>query len=522
MAARVDPLAPSAAESRRSRRLPRPVRVPESLLALAAFGLALCLFYAGVLFQQRTLLPLAAVPGVPALRAATNGFSDAYRVDRAASVWQLTPWAREVARAYAEGRLPLWNAHQGFGAPFAANAQSGAFDLLRLPVFLHPSAETWDAYYLARVLLGLAATYLFARRVGLGPTARIVAALAYVFSGFMLMQGNTLKTEIYFLLPLLLWAIERVLGGHWRGGLAAVAILVALATLAGHPEATFLTFAYAASYAAWRLVGRARAAGAWRATAAPAGLLALGWGVGLGLAAPMTLPLAEYLGQAFTTHSPERALGLRAWPPEHLAWLGMPHLPGLPSDDALHGNWAGVWDYCGTAVLLLAVLGLPWRGRATPRGVERFALGAALLVGAKLFGVPGVNELGRLPLFDIVHLQKYGAPLLTFSLALLAGVGAQRVDGGQARGRAALVVLGAFAAYLALALWLAQPLLAQLPAAHVVRNLGLAALVAGLLAGLVALPRRLPGAPRDLPRGPRLPSALAGAGCCALVAGELF
>ena len=60
-----------------------------------------------------------------------NGYL--YRLDAGASAWVTEPQARQVGRSLRSGRFPLWNPHEGFGAPLLANAQSGGFDLFRLP-----------------------------------------------------------------------------------------------------------------------------------------------------------------------------------------------------------------------------------------------------------------------------------------------------------------------------------------------------------------------------------------------------
>src|SRR5439155_23999335 len=127
--------------------------------------------------------------------------------------------------------------------------------------------------------------------------------------------------------------------------------------------------------------------------------------------------------------------------------------------------------FVGATVLLLALVGVLSLGRGLPGTVGRFALGAALLVGAKLFGVPGFNELGRLPLLNLTTILTFAAPLLAFSLVLLAGLAWHAASVAQVSVRRASLALGLFAAYLGLSTWLAWPALAQAGLGHALSTL---------------------------------------------------
>ena len=457
----------------------------EALLVCFFCAVLLCLFYFEVVFENRTFLPIG-VPAEVMGPAPPWQFSgvvrqNPYRLDAGGSAWQLEPWARIVADSYSNRLLPLWNPHQFFGTPLAGDAQPGAFDVLRLPAMLSDTAWGWDLYYLSQSALCLVLTYVFARSVGFRVEAALLAAAAYAFSGFMFIRGNMHYAEIYHLLPAILWGTERIVRGAVRSGVVIVAVAVAMTVYVGMPEVTLLAFLYAASFGAFRVGWLAIARrSAWFAVHRGL-LLAISWVGGLGLAAPMVAPLIEYVGQSYSIHPPERGLGLLYLPLRTLSYIGVPFINGLPTQP-LTGS-ASIMpldDYSGAAVLMLAIVGtvaLPYLGSL--RATATFALASALLWGAKLFGVPGIAQLGGLPLLVQTLTYIFGTPLLSFSLVLLAGAGVHALAQRLVSVRAATVAGFVFIAYIALAVRLNWQTLLTAGVQHLFGTVGLA-LVAGV------------------------------------------
>jgi Bacterial membrane protein YfhO len=516
MSALASPSRASAAPRHRAIPAPGGARAREALVVGLLFAALVCLFYYEVVFLNRTFLPF----GYPAEilgPAPPWGFAGTvrkeiadFRLDSGGSAWQLEPWARAVAASYAAGTLPLWNPHQFFGTPLAGDAQPGAFDLFRLPAVLTTHGWAWDVYYLAQSALGLTLTYAFARSVGFRPQASFLVSVAYTFCGFFFIRGNMHYVEIYHLLPGILWGTERVVRGHARSGIALVAGGIALTLFAGFPEATLMTFLYAASYGAFRVGWAAVERRSWGLAARRLAALAVAWLGGVGLAAPLVVPLFEYLGLSFNIHPPERQLGLVSLPLRALGFIGVPYIAGLPSKPIVAAAGYTVDDYSGAAVLLLAIIGIASLGRLGPlRPVVVFALLSVIIWGAKLYGVPGVERVGGLPLLAQTLIYIFASPLLSLSLALLGGAGVQAImSGGPSRRVAtiALVVLGLYLGLAAALNW--QPLTAD-GASHVAATLGLAT-GAGLLAWLVAVTARARG------------GLVAASACCLVVVGELF
>lgn len=442
----------------------------------------LCLFYFEVIFENRTFLPFG-YPGEVMGGAPPWGFQgtvrpNPYRLDSGGSAWQLEPWARIVADSYSRGDLPLWNPHQFFGTPLAGDAQPGAFDVLRLPALITDHAWGWDVYYLSQSALCLMLTYIFGRSVGFRAEAAFLTAAAYTFSGFMFIRGNMHYAEIYHLLPGLLWGMERVIRGALRSGLVSMAITIAMITLAGMPEVMLLVFLYAASFGAFRVAwdGLARHSGWFVAHRAL--LLLAAWVTGIALAAPMLVPLFEYIRQSFSIHPPERGLGLLHLPLRALSYIGVPYINGLPAQPLSPNTLQPVDDYSGAAVVLLALLGLVCLrrlGGSRPGPVVCFALASSVVWGAKLFGVPGITELGRLPLLAQTLIYIFGMPCLSFSIAVLAGAGVQALSSRLVDRRQAALAGLLFLGYLALAARLNWGVLLSVGPRHALATVGLAA-----------------------------------------------
>jgi hypothetical protein len=154
----------------------------------------------------------------------------------------------------------------------------------------------------------------------------------------------------------------------------------------------------------------------------------------------------------------------------------------------LRGQLITVDDYSGATVLLLAIVGALSLGRVgKPRPVVVFALASVLVWGAKLYGAPGVNELGRLPLLVQTLIYIFGTPLLSFSLVLLCAAGVQVVLTHRIGFKTALAAACVFAGYAVFASLLNRPALEQAGLRHALSTLGLAVVAGGAVLLCVAL-----------------------------------
>jgi hypothetical protein len=486
----------------------------ETLTVIAVLAAVTCLFYYEVVFLGRTILPLE-TPAVMGSQA-PYGFDgtlrrDLYRLDRGASTWQHEPWLRKVNDDYRAGRFPLWIDTQGFGAPLLGNPQTGGFDVFRLPLIMSGSALVWDFYYLARTFLGAVATYLFARYVGFATPARYFLAIAYIFSGHFFLLGNNLAVEAYFLLPVILLGTELLLGDHPRLGFALTAVAVALNLLIGMPEVSLAVFLLCAAYAAYHLLFRApdlRTDGAWVTRTA---LLIGAWIIGFALAAPVLLPLVEFLAHGAVGTPRRETLGLNSVPLPYLASLYMPYLNGLPVYPIVSPPLYALQTYVGATVLALALYGLLPVRMPLSRRLAPFAALAVLLLLAKTVGMPGINELGRLPALKVTRFPIWFGPITGFCLALLASLAVHRLSTSPERPSRAVAALIAaiWVLLVALGVYANWDSVSLVPSGYVWFAVGVASLSA---IGVWVITHF----------GPTRSPMLRGVACCVVLVGELF
>jgi hypothetical protein len=391
--------------------------------------------FSPVLFAGRTLSGAAKTYG-------TNGgapFPGQPRIDTThiqpdigASSWALEPWAEVTHRAYAAGEAPLWNPYQGAGSPLAANMQSAAFDPLLSAVNLHPTPLTWDLSIIGAFLLGAAAAYLFGRVLGMHVVPAVATSAAFSLSGWFFLYSNNGWSRSYVYLPLLFLLVELVLRSRRLLPVLALGVAVAGNIYVGMPEASLLVLGSTAAYAGARLVQERRR------TALRVSLARLGGAGLLGalLAAPLVLLFLQYEPLSFNVHKPELARGSATDPQWGLLnWL-VPYFQEPPA--AVRGS---VRNWFGVAVGIAALAGMSGRTETKRLHAWLFAvLGAAVLL--KVYEVPVLDRVGRLPVVRQVVFPVFAPAVASFAFAVLAGIGVHVLWSRDLRRRRFLTLLG--------------------------------------------------------------------------------
>jgi hypothetical protein len=289
----------------------------------------------------------------------------------------------------------------------------------------------------AIVRLGVAGfgTYLLARRYALGVVAALVAAISFMFCGFLVVWLQHPHVNVAVWLPTLILLIELFLQDTTMGArirhVALLAIVIGVQFTGGHIETSVNVLFFAAIYGCVRGYQLLVPAPVARRTklarlAFPAVALALG----AGLAAAQLLPFLEWLPlsaelrrRAAEVHPLSDlgfwrevlALPLLVFPNlyNNPTWPG-PYRSFLP-----WGNYNEQVLYVGIVTLLLAILGVVARARGSL--VRCWAFIALLSLGMA-FRLPGLDLLNRLPALSLCHPSRLRL-VTSFSLCVLAGFG---------------------------------------------------------------------------------------------------
>ncbi|MGH2621850.1 MAG: YfhO family protein [Anaerolineales bacterium] len=401
---------------------------------------------------RRNLLPWLPLVGGPALT-----FGPALIQGRAlfwgAPLLQFTPWRTAAKQMLLSGHFPLWNPWLGLGAPLLANYQSA---LLYPPNWILMFLDVaWGQTLL--VMLHLiwagAGMAVLIRRLGFGRFAQTMAGLCFGMSGYLVARSGFLSINAAAAwLPWVIVAAERALNGRRLAGIALLGLALGMQWLAGHAQTAAYTWVFCAAWMGYRGWMQACGSGLSKAIIG----LGLSSALAFGLAAVQLIPTLEYLGQSDRSAGldPEFALNYSFWP-WRLLGLVAPDLFGNPRSGNFWG-YGNYWEdhlYLGSLPILLAVGALISRGGDR---MKRFLLAAG--------GVAFVLALGKnTPLFpwlfrSVPAFALFQAPtrwnlLLVFSLAMLAGIGADAWQAASGRrlywlrlgaaGAAAAVVAGA-------------------------------------------------------------------------------
>jgi hypothetical protein len=304
-----------------------------------------------------------------------------------------------LAQAVRSGRLPLWNPHIGLGRPFLADVDTALFYPPNALYLVLPAEVACSLVTTLHLLLGLYGMTRFTRALGAMPGASL--AVAFVFVSSAAITGCFSSGLIHYgaalcYLPLVLYLMVRLQERRSPALVAAMALVLGLQLMGGHPQASWLTGFGAAVF----LVGRRlqRPVGpVLRAVAVDLACLAVAVVWAVGLAGVTVLPLAELLGQS-NRGAPSLAFaGSFAMPGP--AWATMV----VPSDDYFQ-LMANTQLYAGVIPALAGVAGLTLVRDRNARALALVALAAAVIAAGPttpLFAVayrllPGLSTM-RIP-----------------------------------------------------------------------------------------------------------------------------
>jgi O-antigen/teichoic acid export membrane protein len=265
-------------------------------------------------------------------------------------------WKSLIVEALRAGRPAdiLWSPRLFSGAPFLAAGQHSALYPLSILFYVLPLWKAFGVFTWLQLGLAGVGMHLFARALRLHPMAALFAAVAYTFSGFMIVSVNfTMFVAAVAWLPYILTAVETMARKQEEKGnapfspavyVAAGAIALGLLALAGHVEILYYTLMVTVYWSAWRLIGVWRQVGSIRPPLRLAGWIAAMVVLGLALGAVQLIPFYELGRQSFREGSATlQQIRDWAWPTRQVVTFVLPDFFGNPTHHQYFDIWARAW-----------------------------------------------------------------------------------------------------------------------------------------------------------------------------------
>ena len=181
---------------------------------------------------------------------------------------QFYPWRKLAVEIYQSGQIPLWNPYLGFGAPLAANLQSAVFYPLNFFYLMVPVERAMGYSIVLHVGLAGVFMYLLGRVLGMSTSASLLAAVTYMFSGYIVSRAHFISiVSAVPWLPLLTAASEGLIqskikgrghetpaNGHFWGWMALLSVATSMLLLAGHVQVAFYSLLSLCLYVIFRVL----------------------------------------------------------------------------------------------------------------------------------------------------------------------------------------------------------------------------------------------------------------------------
>lgn len=168
-------------------------------------------------------------------------------------VFQFEPWRAYAKRRIVNGQFPLWNPNNGGGAPFVGNPQTSMLYPLMLFYYLLPVSISLNIIPISKIILYAVFCFLFLKSTKCSYNASVVGAAIATLSGFPILWLLWPHTNVFILLPLLLYLTEMYRVRRRQKFLFITSITYLIAILGGHPETLFYITIIHLLYAWYRI-----------------------------------------------------------------------------------------------------------------------------------------------------------------------------------------------------------------------------------------------------------------------------
>ncbi|HEY0603627.1 MAG TPA: YfhO family protein [Herpetosiphonaceae bacterium] len=152
------------------------------------------------------------------------------------------PYHKLVVDITSGGNLPLWNPYAFSGIPLLGDGQTAMFYPPSWLFWLLPPIHALTVIVLLHFSIAGGGMWLYLRSLRLSRLAAFVAALAYMFNGFLVARVVHLSIMAgAALIPLIFWSVELLLQQRTRRAFVLATALVCVQALAGHPQVPIYT-----------------------------------------------------------------------------------------------------------------------------------------------------------------------------------------------------------------------------------------------------------------------------------------
>jgi hypothetical protein len=388
------------------------------------------------LVGARTLISVNFLSYFMPWQAVEGNVAVGHQLCQSDTVDSVMPSIHFIKQQVLSGHLGSWQNLQGGGGPMSALPNTGLLDPLSLPYWILPLRWAPGFVVLLCWAAAIAGTYLFLRRLSVGRPAATVAGFVFATSGFMVMWSNWPQTRTAALVPLLFWAIERVITRARSGDLALLGAIFASMLLGGFPQVTGYALYLGGAYFVVRVLLLHRGPQRLRAAARPAAMAVGGLALGGGLSAVQMLPFLRFYQDSSFGY--RQGFSGSGEPFSSLTSVIAPGTNGLcvvpvKGPPATFGGYPiELVAYVGAAALVLALAAAVVRtGRGDEnRAVTGFFVVGAVVISALCFGPGWVRTLpDHLPIFNNTVIDRIRS-VMGFAFAVLAGFGFDRLTAG--------------------------------------------------------------------------------------------
>ena len=293
-------------------------------------------------------------------------------------------------------------------------------------------------------------SYGFTRLVTGGTFSGLVSAAVYSLGGFMMAHlGHTSIIHVAAWLPLIHWSLLRLSKKVDAIWIAVGAVAICCSFLGGHPQFFLYGMSLAALYAAFLLIQE------WRLYKAvplrQALCFTLMVSLGLALCAIQLLPLLEIVSLSPRKEMTFEGFSSFKFPLAQWPIVFFPNILGTesiywPAYFGGHNGLVEVSCYFGMSACLLALIALIVRER---RCEALFWTAAAIF--AAIYALGDQTPVGwiayNMPLFGQFRAPAGSVIILTFSMSMLAGLGAHSIENGSIGGARLLGAVAAFVVF---------------------------------------------------------------------------